>query len=50
MSVIQIPRDDCLMLIQYNFSGSSTDGSFTTVVSNSFLSPLVKNPISAYLE
>ena len=27
-------------LIQYNFNGSNTDGSFTMAVSNSFLSPL----------
>ena len=27
------------MYIQTNFSGSNTDGSFTTAVSNSFLSP-----------
>ena len=26
--------------IQYNFGGSNTDGSFTTAVSNSFLSPM----------
>ena len=26
--------------IQYNFSGSNTDGLFTTAISNSFLSPL----------
>ena len=25
--------------IQWNFSGSNTDGSFTTAISNSFLSP-----------
>ena len=25
--------------LQYTFSGSNTDGSFTTAVSNSFLSP-----------
>ena len=30
--------------IQLNFNGSNTDGSFTTAVSNSFLSPLEKNP------
>ena len=28
--------------IQWTFSGSNTDRSFTTAVSNSFLSPLVK--------
>ena len=33
--------------IQQNFSGSNTDGSFTTAVSNPFLSPLEKNPITA---
>ena len=32
--------------IQQNFSGSKTDGSFTTAVSNSFLTPLKKNPIA----
>ena len=32
-----------------NFSGSNTDGSFTTAVLNSFLSPLEKNPIAADL-
>ena len=32
-----------------NFNGSNTDGSFTTAVSNSFLSPLEKNPIAADL-
>ena len=30
--------------IQWNFNGSNTDGSFTTAVSNSFLSPLEKSP------
>ena len=29
--------------IYTNFSGSNTDGSFTTVLSNSFLSPLEKS-------
>ena len=29
--------------IQYNFDGSNTDGSSTTAVSNSFLSPLKKS-------
>ena len=28
----------CVVFIQYNFSGSNTDISFTTAVSNSFLS------------
>ena len=32
------------MAVQYNFSGSNTDGSFTKAVSNSFLSPLEKIP------
>ena len=32
------------MLIQKNFNGSNTDGSFTTAVSNSFLSPAEKFP------
>ena len=31
-------------MIQLNFSGSNTDGSFTTAISNSFLSPLENNP------
>ena len=35
--------------IQKNFSGSNPDGSFTLAVSNSFLSPLEKNPIAADL-
>ena len=30
--------------IQWNFHGSNTDGSFTTAVSNSFLSPLEQIP------
>ena len=30
--------------IQWNFSGSNTDGWFTTAVMNSFLSPLEKIP------
>ena len=25
--------------VQYNFNGSNSDGSFTTTISNSFLSP-----------
>ena len=33
--------------IQQNFNGSNTDGSFTTAVSNSFLSPLERDPIAA---
>ena len=33
-----------LINIQTNFNGSNTDGSFTTAVSNSFLSPLEKSP------
>ena len=32
---------------QKNFNGSNTDGLFTMSVSNSFLSPLEKNPIAA---
>ena len=32
------------ILIQENFNGSNTDGSFTTAVSNSFLSPLERIP------
>ena len=35
--------------VQWNCSGSNTDGSFTTAVSNSFLSPLEKNPTIADL-
>ena len=35
--------------IQKNFNGSNTDGSFTTAVSNSFLSSLEKMPIAADL-
>ena len=34
---------------QKKFSGSNTDGSFTTAVSNSFLSPLEQEPIEADL-
>ena len=33
--------------IQWNFSGSNTDGSFTTAVSKSFLGPLEKNHTAA---
>ena len=36
-----------ILLIQKNFSGSKTDDSFTTAVSNSFLTLLEKNPIAA---
>ena len=35
-------RPKCNLDLQKNFSGSNTDGSFTTAVSNSFLSPLGK--------
>ena len=35
--------------IQWNFSGSNTDGWFSTAVSNSFLSPLEENPKAANL-
>ena len=35
----------CLHTFTVNFSGSNTDGSFTTAVSNSFLSPLEKEKI-----
>ena len=35
--------------VQWNFNGSNTDGSFTTAVLNSFLSPLAQNPIAADL-
>ena len=41
-------RFQFLEYIQLNFNGSNIDGSFTTAVSNSFLSPL-ENPISADL-
>ena len=34
-------RMQCYLL--WNFSGSNTDGRFTTAVSNSFLSPLEKS-------
>ena len=40
---------DRVSKIQYNFSGTNTDGSLTTAVSNSFLSPLEKNLIAADL-
>ena len=35
---------DLCFEIQWNFNGSNTDGSFTTAVSNSFLSPLEQVP------
>ena len=35
--------------VQKNFNGSNTDGSFTTAVWSSFLSPLEKKPIAADL-
>ena len=35
--------------LQETFSGSNTVGSFTTAVSNSFLSPLEEKPIAADL-
>ena len=38
-----------IFTIQYNFNGSNTDGSFTTAVSNSFLSPLEKKAHSCRL-
>ena len=40
------PQPDglCEHKIQKNVNGSNTDGSFTMVVSNSFLSPLEKIP------
>ena len=38
------------LIIQYNFNGSNTDGSYTTAASNSFLSPLEQYPIDADLE
>ena len=40
-TVEKIAADDILffLLIQYNFGGSNTADSFTTAVSNSFLSP-----------
>ena len=39
----------CKFKIQKTFSGSNTDGLFTTAISNSFLSPLEKNLIAADL-
>ena len=36
--------------LQQNFSGSKTDGSFTTAASNSFWGPLEKSPMAADLE
>ena len=36
--------------IPWNLCGSTTDGSFTMVVSNSFLSPLGINSIAANLD
>ena len=54
MVIILMPKSDsnitqskkCQQLrdyqLQLNFSGLNTDGSFTTAVSNSFWSPLVK--------
>ena len=35
--------------VRWNFSGSNTDGSFISAVSNSFFSPLEKNPLAADL-
>ena len=37
------------LLIQQNFNGSNTDGSFIMAVSNSFSSPLETTPIAADL-
>ena len=42
MLINLIPRDT--NLVQQNFSGSNTDGSFTTAVSNSISGPLGKIP------
>ena len=39
---LTIVRSDVSFPIQYTFSGSNTDGSFTTAISNLFLSPLEK--------
>ena len=44
LDVIVLIPDHC----HFIFSGSNTDGSFTTAISNSFLSPL-KNHITADL-
>ena len=33
--------------VQKTFSGPNTDNSFTTAISNSFSSPMEKNPIAA---
>ena len=38
------------ILIQYNFDGSKTDGSFTMAVSNTFWGPLEKNLIAADMD
>ena len=43
-SVTVVKFSGSALCVQYNFSGSDTDGSFTTVVSNSFLSPLDRIP------
>ena len=44
MKIQNMSKENSLV-IQWNFSGSNTDVSFTTAISNSFLSPL--NPIAA---
>ena len=36
---IKFNKTQSTIKVQQNFSGSNTNGSFTTVVSNSFLSP-----------
>ena len=44
------PRHAILLeQVQWTFSGSNTDGLFTTAISNSFLNHLKKNPIAADL-
>ena len=54
MSTIQGIRKLCRTFqtdigLQWTFSGTNTDGSFTTAVSNSYLSPLEQNLIAADL-
>ena len=42
--MVILSRQNAILIfeLQLNFNGSNTDGSFTTAVSNSFLSPLEK--------
>ena len=44
---VSLHRPIWFLGVQWNFSGSNTDGSFTMAVSNSFLSPLEKKPVAA---